>query len=76
MRYSLHNAQGHRIGEAETAQGIADIATHGTWSHDTNPGQHFANTVWHREYAKLVGESFHYRSDAMNACAALVKESS
>ena len=74
MRYSLHDAEGHRIGEAETAQGIADIAEHGTWSYDTSKGIAFPCTVWHREANALVGTQYRYRSEAMRACAALVKE--
>ncbi len=75
MRYSLHNAQGHRIGEANSAQGIADIAEHGTWSFDSECGINaFPCVVYAREGNTLCGTPYRYRFEAMEACADLKPE--
>lgn len=74
MRYSLHNAEGHRIGEADTAQGIADIAKPGTWSFDTSkPQPHWPCTVYAQEGQALAGTQYRYRYEAMEACRNVIK---
>jgi hypothetical protein len=69
MRYSLHNPQGQRIGESETAQGIADIARPGTWSYDTRPGGAFPCVVYARDSMGLIGTPYRYRFEAMRAAS-------
>ena len=75
MRYSLHTADGVRIGEAETAQGIGDIAQHGTWSYEPKAEgtDAFPCTVWKRDdtLGALVGTKYRYRFEAMRACKAI-----
>lgn len=69
MRYSLHNEHGHCIGEAETAQGIADIAKVGTWAYDTDRANKWPCIVFVQDSIGLLGLPFELRSEAMRACA-------
>jgi hypothetical protein len=46
MRYTLHNKFGTKVGEAETAQEIGNMATHATFSLDSRPGMAFPYTVF------------------------------
>jgi hypothetical protein len=70
MRYSLHNTQGHRIGEANTAQAIVNIAYSGTWSYDTNPDAVWPCCVYTADPLTmgLIGTPYKLRSEAMKAC--------
>lgn len=71
-RYSLHNEHGHRIGKADTAQGIGDIAKPGTWSYDTDCSTAFPCVVYSQDLMGVVGTSYKYRFDAMKACTKIV----
>lgn len=64
MRYSLHNYEGHRIGEAETAQAIAEKAKPGQWSYDTQTRN---SVVYDRcnVINAIVGTPYTYRFEAM-----------
>lgn len=69
MRYSLHNIRGHRIGEAETAQGIADMAKDGTFSYDTSYDPNSATAYPYVAYTNgdqgLIGTAFRYRTNCI-----------
>lgn len=53
MRYTLHDSFCAKIGEAETAQGIADLAVHGTYSVDSASGMKYPFTTF--EYVDGIG---------------------
>jgi hypothetical protein len=58
MRYTLHDANGNKLGESETAQGIGNIATHGTFSFDSNPNRFYPFTVYEQENGHIVGHNY------------------
>jgi hypothetical protein len=66
-RYQLYNVHGALIGEADTAQGIGDIAQHKTYSLDSNLKVTFPYTSWERINVGMLGTPHRFRIDAMNA---------
>lgn len=66
-RYTLHQRDGTQVGQAETAQGIADVARPATYSWDiTEPAYPF--TAWARDSMGLVGTQYRTQSEARAAC--------
>lgn len=69
MRYSLHTIGGRRIGEAETAQEIADMARPGQYAYDTAPDAFYRVTAFYAldpANGELLGAMFRYRYEAVD----------
>lgn len=75
MRYRLHDYLGRLIAEAETAQGIADKATPGTFSIDTLSPRGNRCTVWREDPMGLLGVPGYTRLGAMRECAIIALRS-
>lgn len=70
MRYTLHDATGLQIGEAPTAQRIADIAKPGTYSVD-HDALAYPAIVWRADVMGLCGTPMHTASDALAICESI-----
>lgn len=66
-RYTLHRADGEQIGQAQTAQGIADRAQNGEFSHDTTEPA-FPFVAFRFDPMGLIGDSFKTSIEAMAEC--------
>ena len=71
MRYTLHDYAGKKLGESESAQGIGDIATHGTFSLDSKPDVAFPFTVFQAEGGHIVGRMYECETEAMEKIRSL-----
>lgn len=67
MRYTIYDANDCKRGEASTAQGVADIATHATVSVDSNDHLAYPYTVYERHEGHIIGTMYATYSDAKTA---------
>ena len=71
-RYTLHRADGIRVGEAQTAQGIGDRARNAHYSRDSVPGA-YPFVAWRFDALGMIGEPFATEAEAVAECARVSK---
>jgi hypothetical protein len=72
MRYTLHDAHGNNLGTSDSIQGIADIATHGTFSLDSSPNVFYPFTVYRAENGHIVGRMYETETDVAEALRKII----